>query len=118
MKYNKRDIYFTGGSLKNHQYSKYFPNYGLLGNMIKNAFEEGAKSFNFGSTPIFHNTLRQFKKSFNVEESHLNYSVISNNKVASINREGKAIKLISIMLKKTPVSINKLASKVLFKEVL
>jgi len=65
-KVNGHHIYYTGGSIQDHESSKYYCNYLLFNKAIENAFNQRAKIFDFGTSPKNHHSLIEFKKNGNL----------------------------------------------------
>ena len=61
-KFNGHHIYYTGGSIQDHESSKYYCNYLLFNKAIENAFNQRAKIFDFGTSPKNHHSLIELKK--------------------------------------------------------
>lgn len=99
-------IYGYGGSLSDEAALAKRPNYYLFWMVIKLLREEGVKVLDFGSSPIGHDGLIQFKNGWGAETRPLAYSFLSDGmKSRSFDRQGVLFRLVSVLLSKLPLCV-------------
>ena len=117
-KFNEHHIYYTGGSIQDHESSKYYCNYLLFNKAIENAFNQRAKIFDFGTSPKNHHSLIEFKKKWQPVTNTHQSLFISNHYINPIAREGILSSMVAYTLKSLPVKTSKYLSKRLLLEAL
>ena len=106
-KFNGHHIYYTGGSIQDHESSKYYCNYLLFNKAIENAFNQGARIFDFGTSPKNHHSLIEFKKKWQPVTNIHQTLFISNHYINPIAREGILSSMVEYTLKSLPVKTSK-----------
>ncbi len=100
-------LYAYGASTSDRRHLINRPNEYLFWRSITDAQADGRKIYDFGSTPVSHATLLNYKSKWGARVDELTYSYYLADRNASIgvDRSGLAARLTSGVLKKTPIFI-------------
>jgi lipid II:glycine glycyltransferase (peptidoglycan interpeptide bridge formation enzyme) len=116
--YKRYAIYGYGGSVKNSGLLKMRPNNLLFWEAIQDCCRDGYEVFDFGSTPISHAGLLQFKSQWGTKVEEMPNSFMPRgDKITTIDRNSKKVVLVSRVLKSCPLSILRLVSPLMMKEI-
>jgi len=116
--YKKYAIYGYGGSVKDSEILKMRPNNLLFWEAIQDCSRGGYEMFDFGSTPIAHTGLLQFKSQWGTKVEEMPYSFMPRgDKISTMDRNSKKVVLAGWVLKNCPLSVLRLISPLMMKEI-
>lgn len=105
--FGKRAIYAYGASIFTPSTLKHKPNNLLMWEAITGAKAKGIDLFDFGSTPLHHKNLIQYKESWGGKSTSLEYTRFPHvTSSANINRNGIAAKAVTQMIQRSPIWLN------------
>ncbi len=84
---------------------------------IQHAKEQGFERYDFGTTPVHHESLLKFKEKWGGETIELPYSVWPATASAGPKRDGRAVKLVSEILRRSPDAVFRTLGPWLLKQV-
>ena len=115
----ERAIYAYGGSLRNEVVNRLRPNNWMMWQAIKGAKADGYRIFDFGTTPLHHESLLAFKQHFRPQHSDLPYWYYLNTRqsVPIIQRDSLSVKLAETVLRWMPRRLFTRLSPLLLREV-
>jgi lipid II:glycine glycyltransferase (peptidoglycan interpeptide bridge formation enzyme) len=116
--YKRYAIYGYGGSVRGTEILKTRPNNLLFWDAIQDCLRERYEVFDFGSTPFSHKGLLQFKKQWGTKLEELSYSFMFRGSEGSIiDRNSKAVVLIGNIMRVCPLSLLRIVSPYMMKEI-
>lgn len=90
----------------------------LVWEAIQHAHESGARQFDFGTTPRFHEGLLRFKEKWGATSSPISYyHWAPSGRRRSINRTGPTAKVLGTVLQRLPERVYVWASSLIMKEI-
>jgi lipid II:glycine glycyltransferase (peptidoglycan interpeptide bridge formation enzyme) len=115
--HGERAIYAYGASTNNRKMLQMRPNELLFWTSIVDAHRSGCSVYDFGITPLAHNSLMRFKSQWGPENRKLFYSYFLNRSksLPSIDRSGVFATTSSKILNKLPIPILKSVGPVFLK---
>jgi CelD/BcsL family acetyltransferase involved in cellulose biosynthesis len=116
--YKRCAIYGYGGSVSDSELLKMRPNNLLFWEAIQDCYRGGYEVFDFGATPISHTGLLQFKRQWGTKVEEMPYSFMPRTgKISTIDRNSKKVALVGRLLKICPLSILRLVSPLMMREI-
>ncbi|MFP4324015.1 MAG: GNAT family N-acetyltransferase, partial [Anaerolineales bacterium] len=115
----ERAIYAYGASWRDPETNKLRANDWLFWQAIQAARAAGHRLFDFGTTPLHHDNLLDFKDRFRPQHSELPYHYFLHTREAPplIQREGRSAQLVGAILRGLPGPLYRAASAFLMREV-
>jgi hypothetical protein len=117
--YGKHVIYAYGASTKNREKLGLRPNDLLFWHVISEAYEEGFREFDFGTTPKGLPGLLRFKENWGGRSEEIAYSYWLNTakRIPIVDRDSKVMRWASHVIRKMPVFAVQLVGEVLFRQL-
>ncbi len=114
-----RAIYAYGASLRDETTNKLRANDWLFWQAIQQAATGGYTLFDFGTTPLHHTSLLEYKDRFRPQHRELAYHYFLHRRDAPpvIQREGRSAQLVSAALQRLPGPAYRAASAFLMREI-
>jgi CelD/BcsL family acetyltransferase involved in cellulose biosynthesis len=110
-------IYGYGASTRDPELIRLRPNHLLFWRAILDARERGYRWFDFGSTPLGHDSLLRFKQGWGGETRVLSYQLAGAADRGSTEREGPLAKLGSAVLRRMPMTLFRTLGPMLMRQL-
>ncbi len=114
---SRSSIYAYGASVESREHWQQGVNQLAMWNAIRNAYVNGQKQVDFGSTPEHLEELKQYKEKWGATSEPLLYSAINGSagKSQAIDRDSKLVHVAESVLRKMPHSMYRTLSPMLLK---